>query len=276
MARRPSRERSAAGRRAQKEQRTGILKIVGVLAVVAGVAFAYMKVAGANRELDGETLCPPDPVSITVLLVDVTDPMNVPQRQDFQNQLVSLRNSIPRYGQLIVANVDATSESLLAPVIVRCNPGTAADVNDTTGDPQATQRRYDQQFVRPLDAAFAEIAQASGASQSPILESVQSVALTELVTPAAANLPRKLVLVSDLLQNTPGANFYSSLPDPDDFIRSQAFRRTRTDLSGVEVELWMLERGDAATTQPRTLIDLWDRIIGEQGGTVERAYAVSG
>lgn len=275
MARRPTRP-SAAQTRAQRDSRNGIFKILGVIVVVAAVAITYMRVAASNPDLDQATLCPSDPPSITVLLVDVTDPMNVPQRQDFRNQLAAMRNAIPRYGKLIVAQVDATNQQLIRPVIVRCNPGTSADVDEATGDPAATQRRYEEQFVAPLDEAFARISEASGAHQSPIMESMQSVALTELLTPDAADKDRRIILVSDLLQNTDGANFYDGLPDPDEFVRGQAFRRARTDLRGIEVELWMLERGDAASTQPRALIDLWDRIVAEQGGTVMRAYNVSG
>lgn len=275
MARRPRRQSRAAAR-SQAESRGGIIKIAVVVCLVAAGAFTFMKVSASQRALDDQTLCPAQPTSITVLLVDVTDPMNVPQRQDFRNQLAALRNEIPRYGQLIVAQVDATSEELITPVIVKCNPGTGADVSETTGNPQAVQKLYDEEYVAPLDAAFARLSQASGASESPILESVQSIALTELLAPDAKSKTRKIVLVSDLLQNTNDVSFYRQLPSPGAFTTSPAFRRTRTDLRNVEVELWMLERGDAATTQPRALIDLWDSIITEQGGTVSRAYNVSG
>lgn len=276
MAKRPSRKPSRADARRQAETRNGLMKIAGGFAVVALVAVIWFQVSSSRRDLNPDTLCPAEPESITVLIVDVTDPMNMPQRQDFQNQLAALRNSIPRYGQLIVAKVDATGDKLISPVIVKCNPGTAADENESTGDPKAVQRKHDTEFVAPLDAAFSSISQASGADQSPILESVQSVALTELLTPTAADKPRKIVLVSDLLQNTSDISFYGDLPDAGSFTTSAPFRRVRTDLRNVDVELWMLERGDAATTQPRALVDLWDQIIAKQGGTVSRAYNVSG
>lgn len=235
-----------------------------------------MYVQSSHRSLDATTLCPADPSSITVLLVDVTDPMNTPQRQDFMNQLAKLKNSIPRYGKLIVAKVDATATSLLTPVIVRCNPGTAADVSETTGNPAAVQRKWNEGFDKPLQEAFEHIANASGAAQSPILESIQSVALTELQKPTVDGKPKRLVVASDLLQNTEGASFYKGLPDPAVFTSSPEFRKTRTDLRGVTVELWMLERSDAAATQPRALADLWERIITAEGGDLVRTYNVSG
>ena len=70
--------------------------------------------------------------------------MNAPQRQDFANQLTKLKNSIPRYGKLVVAKVDATRDSLLVPVITRCNPGTAKDETSTTGNPEALQKQWDE------------------------------------------------------------------------------------------------------------------------------------
>lgn len=267
---------SAARARARTEQRTARFKIAGVLAVVLAVGIFYFSVRSDARDLDPETLCPTKTDSVTVLLVDVTDPMNAAQRQDFSNQLTKLKNSIPRYGKLIVAKVDAIGERLLAPVITRCNPGTAEDVSSATGDPAFTQKQWEEGFDRPLTQAFERLATASAAGRSPILESIQSVALTELQRPGLEKTPKRLVVASDLLQNTGDASFYRDLPEPRAFVDSPVFRRLRTDLRGVEVELWMLERADAAATQPRALAELWERIIDAEGGDVRRIYNVSG
>lgn len=271
---RPKRQ-NAAAQRAAKESRHGLLKIAGVAVAVLMVGGVYFSVAKGNRALDDD-LCPTTPSSITVLLVDVTDPLTVAQRQDFQNQLARLRNAIPRYGKLIVAKVDSTSDTLLDPVITRCNPGTAADASEWTGDPKGLEKLYREGFEEPLDQVFEGLSRASGADRSPIFESVQSVALTELLTPDAVDHPRKLVIVSDLLQNTEALSFYSGLPSSDALHASPAFRRVRSDLRDVDVEIWMLERSDAPRTQPRALVELWDRAITEQGGTVGRVYNVSG
>lgn len=277
MTRRPrGRSRTAAADRARSANRAAAIKLAAVLLTVVAVGVIYALVAMSHRELDKLTLCPAEPTSITVLLVDVTDPMNPAQKQDFQNQLSRLKNSIPRYGKLIVTKVDASAEHLLSPVIIRCNPGTSADVSETTGDPVAVQKQWDEQFDKPLSAAFAGLTNASGAEQSPILESVQSVALTELQKPGVEGKPRRLIVASDLLQNTPDVSFYHDLPIAAEFTDSAAFRKARTDLRHVDVELWMLQRTDARQTQPRALADLWEQIIAQEGGNVMRIYNVSG
>jgi hypothetical protein len=274
--RRETRRGTARAERVRRQNQSAIVKIVIAIAVVGAVVFTYLKVQASHLSLDETTLCPARPISVTVLLVDVTDPMNTPQRQDFMNQLARLKNSIPRYGELVVSKVDPTDGNLLSPMITRCNPGTASDVNEATGDPAFVQKQWSDGFDKPLQAAFDRLGEASGADKSPILESIQSVALTEFQKPGREDVPRRLVVASDLLQNTRDVSFYRGLPDPEAFTSSPAFRRTRTDLRGVEVELWMLERSDAASTQPRSLADLWDRVITEQGGDLKRIYNVSG
>ncbi len=271
-----ARRRTAAALRKQDHNRKAVRNIAIAGLALLLIGFIYFRAVLAHQSLDEETLCPPDPTSVTVLLVDVTDPMNLPQRQDFLNQLEKLRSSIPRYGKLVVAKVDPVSDRLLDPVITRCNPGTSADVSELTGNKQAVQKLWEEQFKAPLDRAFESLLTASGAGRSPILESIQSVALTELQTPDVLDKPRRLVVASDLLQNTDAISFYRGLPHPNQLTTSQAFSRVRTDLGGVDVELWMLQRDDSRVTQPRQLPDIWDHIIERQGGTLRRLYTVSG
>lgn len=267
---------SRADERRRRERNKGILYIGITAAAVFAVATLYFSAKSEQKSLDPETLCSDKPTSLTVLLVDVTDPMNTPQRQDFINQLTRLKNSIPRYGELAIMRVDQSGEQLLSPVITRCSPGTAADTDETQGNPQKLQRQWETGFSAPLDKAFQEISRASGADQSPIMESVQAASLTELQRPGRDNIPKKLIIASDLLQNTDGMSFYDALPSAPVFIKSAPFQRVRTNLRNVEVELWQLQRSDSLRTQPRALSRLWEEAIAAQGGEVVRIYDVSG
>lgn len=268
--------RSRADQRRANEQRAGLLKFgIAAIAVLAVGAY-YFSVVNSQPSLDAETLCATTPTSLTIIVVDVTDPMNLPQRQDFRNQLATVKNSIPRFGQLSVVRVDSTGSNLLSPVITRCSPGTASDTDELRGNPQKLQKQWAEGFSEPLDRAFDGLAGASGADRSPIMESVQSIALTELQKPGREGIPKRLILASDLLQHTEDISFYGTLPDGEGFLDSDEFRRVRTDLRGVEVELWQLQRSDASSTQPRALSGLWEDAIAAQGGQVTRLYNVSG
>lgn len=276
MSRRPAKRRkTAADRRMEGEKRSGAMKFFVAVAIIIVFSTFYFYVRQSHKELDAKTQCPATPSSITVLLVDVTDPMNPPQQRDFQNQLTRLKNSIPRYGQLIVTRIGANSSDLLQPIIVICNPGTSSDTNEMIGNPAKLQKRWEEDFCAPLLKEFETIGRESGAEdQSPIIESIQSVALTEFQKPGVEDISKKLIVASDLLQHTHTLSFYTELPDPNDLIKSKVFRRIRTDLRGIEVELWQIQR--SSKTQPRALAQLWEQIIVAQNGSVSRVYNVSG
>jgi len=260
----------------EKESAAAVMKLALVGLALMALVGLFLWVSSQRRTLDPETLCPASPDSIHVLLVDVTDPMNLAQRQDFLNQLERLRSTIPQYGKLSIFKVDATNEELLRPVIERCNPGTAEDYSDWTGNPAAAAERYREGFEKPLGSAFETISAASGADTSPIFESIRSVALTELKNQENDGKPLRITVASDLLQNTNRISFYGRLPRPEEVLGSDAFREVRTDLSGIEVELWMLQRTDAQQSQPYELRELWEILLRRQGADVPRIYNVSG
>lgn len=64
--------------RKSKEKRLGYAKFVAALLLAAVIGGVYILVRQGLRDLDEVTLCPEKPSSLTVLVVDVTDPMNVP------------------------------------------------------------------------------------------------------------------------------------------------------------------------------------------------------
>jgi len=269
--------RSTSAKARQRSQgRKGILKIGVFVALLSLAGYLYYQAITSRQPLDSITLCPAKPADVTVLLVDVTDPMNLAQRQDFINQLETLVGRIPRHGKLVITKVDPIADRLLAPIITRCNPGSASDVSQFTGNPEQIQKARQDSFLAPLRNAFDTLLAASGAARSPILESIQSVVLTELKQPGIADVPKHLVVASDLLQNTASISFYKKLPEARELIGSQVFSRLRTDLRGVDVELWMVQRDDSRITQPRALPDLWEQLIEAEKGSLARVYVVSG
>lgn len=271
-----AKRRTSAQQRKHDETKGAIIKIAIAFSVLGVVAYFYINAMLSTRTLDKVTLCPAVPDSVTVVLVDVTDPLNLPQKQDFTNQLDLLVKQIPRYGKLVIAKVDPVSERLLTPVIMRCNPGSSEDANEVSGNPRKLEAMHKEKFVAPIQAAFAQLTTASESPRSPILESIQSINLTELQRGVAEGGSKRLIVASDLLQHTEEISFYTRMPTADALVDAPAFGRVRTDLRGTKVELWMLQRADFKSTQPRQLPELWERIIDAQGGQLTRVYTVSG
>lgn len=124
-----ARHRAGRARRDTARARRAWILLALVLVLGGGLAAVYVTAKAGRPELDAATLCPDEPVSHTLLLVDVTDPMNPAQQRDFMNRLDRLRTSIPRHGRLGIVKVDATGSALLRPVIERCNPGPPEEVS---------------------------------------------------------------------------------------------------------------------------------------------------
>ena len=167
-------------RRKDAQDRKGWVIVLAFIAVAGVIGWQYSAAMQAQRPLDDQ-LCPISGAeNLTVLLVDLTDPLTVAQKQDFSNQLELLRDSIPKYGRFSVYRVDAADSTLLLPVIDICNPGDGSDLSDNNSDPQKAKKVWTQKFNAPLELKLSTLTQESGAVTSPIFQTVQSVALTSL------------------------------------------------------------------------------------------------
>lgn len=270
-----SRRKSRSAQRAAKKKRISIAAVIFMLAIIGAGAWWFVSTKADRASLD-ENLCPPTPEAHVAVIVDVTDPLTLPQRQDLRNKLEALKASIPMRGRVAFFKVDAAEEELLTPLFEKCNPGTAEDFSELDADLRDMERRYREEFEAPYVATYETIFEASGASRSPIMQSVQSVNLTELDTPTARAGSRRLILISDLLQNSTRLSFYGELPSAEDVLENPDFQSARTNLRGTEVELWMLQRPDFSETQPRGLPELWTVLLQEQGAARVDADRISG
>jgi hypothetical protein len=206
----------------------------------------------------------------------VTDPLTLAQRQDLRNRLDQLRQELGVNGEIDFYKVDAANAKLLQPIIRKCNPGTAAQFSSVDRDLKKVQARYDDEFEAPIVQAYESVFSASGSDRSPIMQSIQSVNLTELQTATANGKRKQIILVSDLLQNTANLTFYGKLPSAESVMANPDFQAASTNLAGVHVKLWMLQRPDSRQTQPEALPQLWNILLQEQGALSVKAERISG
>jgi hypothetical protein len=267
------------------EQRRGRLEITPRIAGAAAVAGGLILV-GLVLSLKGESvgvptdlanLCPTDrPVSqVTVILLDVSDRFSEPQRLQIQNQLARLRDSMPRFGLVEVYAVDRIGRRLTEPVFHVCNPGTGAELSRIYQNPELARKKWDrfaERLAGDIDRQMAE--PATGAS--PIFEAIQAAGLRTFSNPAYDGVPKRLIIVSDLLQNVPGRlDMYRQLPAFRSFRRTPYFSRVRADLSGVAVTIFYLSRPEVRT-QGRRHLGFWDAYLSYQGAGAIAAVGVFG
>ncbi|WP_209427150.1 OmpA family protein [Pararhodobacter sp. SW119] len=107
------------------------------------------------------------------------------------------------------------------------------------------------------------------ASRAPIMESLQAlVAETPLLVQQAPRggdgRDRRIVIVSDMLQNSDVVSFYRG-QEWADFRASRDFARLGQNLNEVAVEILRLPRDEPAIRDPGAVDDFWARYLDYQG-----------
>jgi hypothetical protein len=261
---------------------------VGIQARIAGAAVVAAALVGVGVWLswkshsvtvptDAATLCPTrsPPADITVILLDVSDQFSDPQRIQIQNHLSRLRDSIPRFGLVEVYTVAQLRRRVTEPVLHLCNPGTGADLSRIYQNPELAKKRWDG-FATKLSADIDRQIASPALSTSPIFEAIQATALRTFGVPAHDGLRKRLVIVSDLLQNVPGGlSMYAGVPSFASFKTTPYFSRVRADLQDVSVLAFYLVRAGVAE-QDRSHIAFWDAYFQAQGATMASVEKVFG
>jgi hypothetical protein len=258
-----------------------VAKIAGaatvVLLLIGGGAALAIKGHLAAVTVDNQSLCPTKrpPSGIDVLLLDVSDRFSEPQRLQLQNRLVRFRDSIPQFGLIEVYTVDRLSRRVTEPVAHLCNPGTGDNLNKVYQNPELARKKW-QGFAARLDGEIDRQITLPPMKTSPIFEAIQATALRTFGKPEYDGLPKRLVIVSDLMQNVPGdLSMYQGVPEFGSFEKSPYYSRVRSDLNGVAVLVYYLARPTVEHQNKRHL-EFWRDYFQSQGAELEGVEKIFG
>lgn len=246
----------------EKLDRLGKRLIGGSIAVVAILASLPFLID--DPEIDDTNLCPTDrPYPHTVLLVDKTDPLT-PSQQRFLGSLTNkVKFDLEQYEKLSIYILD--DENYLAPaaVFAMCNPGTGRNANELYQNPRKVQQKFDEFFGVPLEAVLDDLLKGTESKRSPIMEMLREVSFMDDFTPEVAE--RRLIVVSDMLQNMPEYSQYRRSLDYDGFVATPYAKKVAAMLGGVTVKLVYLWRPGTRNLQGLQHIRFWDRYFADFG-----------
>ncbi|RUW55474.1 hypothetical protein EOA32_01615 [Mesorhizobium sp. M1A.F.Ca.ET.072.01.1.1] len=276
MARPRSRHRAGSSRGKGTGAVVGaILLGLASLAMLSGFIWLNVK-ARDVVETDAKTGCPVKgrPNSVTAVLFDTSDPVPQATMEDLANKFRQIAGSIKQGGYLWVGTLTPTVGNLNE-LFARCNPGDGSTVDVWTSNPGKHQRIWEEAFDKPLKQIPAELSADSQADQSPIMAGIQKVKLGLFDNGMFDNVPKRLVIVSDMLENTPVYSQYKSGADYDVFKKSPANSRYRTDLLGAEVTILYLNRPERKFPSVDH-VDFWTRWFSENGGNLSEFIKLEG
>ncbi len=266
------------GRRQQEKMRLDrkgyALSFASVFGFLLAFGF-YAYLVWGSEGLDRTSLCPEGgPRGQYVLLVDRTDALTTPQREDLRNKLRGITEQVPRGHELSVFTVDEIHEQLLMPLMLRCSPGRDENLSGWSGNPELAKRRWEQDYAAPVGKVIDHVTEAeASAPRSPIMESIQSVTISSFGR-GPKDVPRRLIIVSDMLQNTVAFSHYRKFPAFEQFRGTAYYRSVKSDLRGVTVTIVLLRREHVVPD--RELIEFWQRYLADAGAVLDSVEAVQG
>lgn len=248
-----------------------------MMAIVLGIIVAAVLLRPEPIIRDPETLCRAEgPYSITALLLDRTDSFGAQTKDDLKIQIQNLLDTVKENHEISLFTVESTQDKGLEPIIKVCNPGDPKDVDPLVQSQAIVRRKWQHKFRQPLDEVLQTLLAEKEAPSSPIMESVQSVSLTHFQATERRSIPRRLIIISDLLQNSDACSFYRESPNFSRFQRTHEALGLNPDLRGVEIELWLIQRRHWQQGDGGPLLKFFQSWLAQHGGRVVRVLRTSG
>lgn len=262
----PTRTRGGKLRRGDAGKLIGaaILAAVSLLAVVVGAYFWFTAHRPPAR--DQQTFCPLDgPSAITVMLLDTSDPLPTPTKEDAVKRLTDIAAALPDYALLDIRILDSAYPAGRQ-VFALCNPGDGRGLNEFTGNPSLAKKRWRERFREPLDEALNIGMQPQPSATSPILSTLQGIALDRFTGAAAAKIEKSLIIVSDMIENEKDYSQYQGDLSYQRLKGTPAYLKFRTDLNGTHVHILYVQRFTKRQINPTLLMQFWSDWVGDNRG----------
>jgi hypothetical protein len=268
MARRPNRKLRKSERIKQKNFRGLVIGGIALVAIAGLVAFSLTQ---DTVTVDKETFCPKDQDNspgITAVVLDTTDRLTPIQQEALVNEFQRLQDGLGKYERLELYEVGSTKEQPLKSLFSLCNPGRGKDIDPLIGNPRLVEKKWQESFTKPLKEVLASTMNRSSAQSSPIIESLQSVAVTSIDRFNGSG-GRRLIIASDMLQHSDLYSHYSAAETFEVFKESPQYKRAFARLGRTEVSIWYVRRSGMENRQNRAHITFWEKYLKDQGATLQ-------
>jgi hypothetical protein len=243
-------------------RRAALFGIAGVL-VLGVVGWLALQDAPRPRK-ESDTLCNAnganDQSTLTVIIVDRSEPFNEIQQQDILRALRRVITESAEGDEFQLFEMKAQRELSTTPVLRGCNPGgVKADTMREKLDQTALSRRvFEEKFVARINSAIEETINVPPLADSPLMEMIQGVTVVALKR--ANQKTRRLILVSDLMQHSSNYSQYAvATYDWTRFRESPAFKALSIDLSSTQVRALYVARATGASAQKPGHKEFWTK-----------------
>ncbi|HTQ15606.1 MAG TPA: hypothetical protein VMH86_17180 [Rhizomicrobium sp.] len=239
-----------------QQQRLG-LTLVGAVFAAALLPVLYMVFdTQAPPPVDSSNcLLDRPPVSHTVVLVDGTDKLEKNQADVVLAVVANEAHAVPPYGKITIATIDQDHPYTPRILFTSCAPKNRQDADWLSENPEVFGTFWQQKFDRPLMLAAQQSAMTDGQKSTPLVESIFGLSLRTDFDSDVKN--RRLVIVSDMLQNTELYTHYKGVPGFAAFLQRKDAFQDVPNLKGVTVVARYLIRPQSMQYQSEAQKQFW-------------------
>ena len=259
---------------APNQLRNRMLPATVLAAIVLIVASIVATTWLTHRPYDEETLCPLDQdYPRTALLIDATDRLSSNQIERVLEEIGDPRGRFEQYEWVGIFLLNEYNLPVPAVETARCNPGSGDTANPIYENPDRIQQRFEREFVEPLQEAINGLRDLPESPTSPIFEMIRAVALYSELN---STEERRLIIVSDMLQNVPQNSQYSS-DAPFEVWRETSYGRDmlqQTSLLGIDVEVLYVRRQEEPSQSRQTTehTEFWRAYFEAVGASLDNDW----
>ena len=209
-----------------------------------------------------------------MLLVDKTDILSFTQKEAFSitlRDIVEKRTPEGYLLSLFVLGEDFKDNA--KPLVELCNPGTGADKNELTANLKQLKKQYQERFLDQILGKSDMLIAATPAKASPIFEMLQLVSINGF-RKHSVNGEKRLIIMSDMLHNTPQFSMYKGPVDHQTFTASDYGRKSYLELQDVEVEIHYLM--NTPQLQTKRNVKFWEDYFNKAGARIVAVQPLEG
>lgn len=211
-------------------------------------ALTWQSTNAMSREKKGPDPCRYFSGTVIAILVDISEPLDVPQKMVYEKLSSQIIEQTPPNARLDLYKISDSSRGTESSVFSSCKPG--PDPNSllkTTGE-KFFEKQVQVNFSKPLSEQFERLGKSvTLGKESPILESLFTISLKSFVDQRSAKpLTGRVVIISDFMQHSSLLSFYASHPSYSVWKNSAAGRSWVREFKGVKVQSIVIPRSGSS------------------------------
>ena len=236
------------------------IAVIGI-GMIAAAGYILLNINLESRQLD-ERNCPSKgEIGYLGLILDLTDPLDQQQTVRLLGKLNLVIDEIAEE-TLISVGVVHTDTNQQGSKFSSCKLRPGDDANQLYENPTLLKEKYIGNFEIPLQQTIQSMIDVEEQPQSPIIESITSL-ITSTPGIREKDIPKTLVIVSDLVQNS---DIFSFFKDQrwEDFIRTKEYTNLTGVLKDFDIQIIRIPPPKVSSFDILDVDDFWVRYLEKQ------------